>query len=321
MSYKQLTQEQRYAIYVLLKTGISKRETAETIHVSRSTVYRELQRNAGQRGYRYKQAQRLAEHRRHQSKNIRFTAEVQNLVVTYLQVDWSPEQISAVLKRDHHIRISPERIYQFIWADKHAGGSYYKHLRQSQKKKRKRYNSKDSRGQIKDRISIKERPTIVDNKERIGDWEADTVIGKNHKGALVTLVERKTKFTTIMYVPNKSAELVANAIIEMLTPYKNRVYTITNDNGKEFAQHKRIAERLEANVYFATPYHSWERGLNENTNGLIRQYFPKNKAFGDINEKGICFVEKKLNQRPRKTLGFKTPEQCFFNNQTVALNN
>ncbi len=264
MPYTQLTQEQRYAIYSLMKERFSKSSISDVIGVHRSAVYRELARNTGQRGYRYKQAQRLTEKRRLNSQlPVRFTEAVQEIVVFYLEQEWSPEQISCFLKNRKNIHISHERIYQFIWSDKHSGGTLYKHLRHSQKKRRKRYNSKGNRGQIKGRVTIKERPEIVERKERIGDWESDTVIGKNHKGALVTVVERRTKFTLIKYVPRKTAEYVSKALIEMLTPFKDRVFTITNDNGKEFALHSEIAKKLEADVYFANPYHSWERGLNE----------------------------------------------------------
>ena len=164
-----------------------------------------------------------------------------------------------------------------------------------------------TRGQIKGRTSIAERPKVVDEKIRIGDWEIDTVIGKNHNGALVTAVEIITKFSCIAFVPSRKADLVAAAIVQMLKPFKNRVHTITADNGKEFAMHAHLAERLDAKVYFADPYSSWQRGLSENTNGLIRQYFPKKTPFVDIKERSINYVLAKLNNRPRKTLTFKTP--------------
>ena len=162
-------------------------------------------------------------------------------------------------------------------------------------------------------MSIDERPEIVNTNERIGDWEVDTMIGKNHKGVLVTAVDRKAKFTCIGHAPNKTAELVSNVLIDMLTPYQDKVLTITIDNGKEFSMHKDIANTLKADVYFAHPYRSWERGLNENTNGLIRQYFPKKSSFETIKERDIKFVEQRLNMRPRKSLGFNTPLESFLN--------
>ena len=167
-------------------------------------------------------------------------------------------------------------------------------------------------------MSIDERPTLVDNKERVGDWEIDTVIGKNHKGALVTAVERKTKFSCIRHVHKKEAALVAKALIEMLSPFKKLVHTITADNGKEFSEHEKIAAALEAQFYFAHPYSSWERGLNENTNGLIRQYFPKKTSLSYVDKKDVVAVQNKLNNRPRKTINFATPSQLFLNS-LVAL--
>lgn len=246
-------------------------------------------------------------------KHIRFTESVKQRVEFHLCQDLSPEQIAGYLALEEQIHISHETIYQHIWADKKAGGMLYRHLRCSNKKKRKRYAKNDRRGQIPDRLSIEQRPEIVDKKERIGDWEIDTVIGQNHQGALVTAVERKSRFSCIEFVPNRKADLVAKTIIEMLTPYKNKVLTITVDNGKEFALHKIIAKQLEADVYFAHPYCSWERGLNENTNGLIRQYLPKKSAFTNIQKQDTMFVQNRLNLRPRKSLNFKNPNHVFFN--------
>ncbi|MGZ4970570.1 MAG: IS30 family transposase, partial [Methylobacter sp.] len=205
-----------------------------------------------------------------------------------------------------------ERIYQHIWTDKRNGGTLYQHLRHSHKKRKKRYGSKDKRGQIRNRISIDERPEIVAQKTRIGDWEIDTVIGKNHQGALVTIVDRVSKFTLIKKVASKHAEVVTEATVSLLQPYLDKTLTITADNGKEFAGHEKIKEQLNAVVYFAHPYSSWERGLNENTNGLIRHYFTKGSRFENITDDAVEAVMHKLNHRPRKTLNFKTPHEVFF---------
>ena len=319
MKYKQLTYEQRVTIYAYLQIGLIITKIADLIGVNKSSISRELTRNTGLRGYRPKQAQQKADLRRQDTpKNIRFTETVKERVNFYLKQDWSPEQISGRLALEEDIHISHETIYQYIWADKKAGGDLYKHLRGSRKKKKKRYGKKDSRGQIKDRISIDLRPEVVDNKERIGDWEIDTIIGANHKGALVSVVERISRFSRIDYVPKKEAELVTEAIVKMMMPFKDKVLTITADNGKEFAFHKKIAQQLEADVYFAHPYHSWERGLNENTNGLIRQYFPKKYDFRNITKQDIIFAENRLNSRPRKILNFKKPSEIFLN-YSVAL--
>jgi IS30 family transposase len=277
MAYKQLTLEKRYGLKAYMQAGFSISEIAKEQSVHKSTLYREIKRNTGKRGYRPKQANTKALERRYDSKKRKRLADDLNVRIVYLlRFDLSPEQVSGYLKRNHNIRISHETIYQYILTDKANGGDLYKHLRHASKKRKKRYGSNDRRGQIPDRVSIDDRPEIVDLKERIGDWEIDTIIGKNHKGALVTAVERKTKFTCIRSIPNKSADIVANALIDMLSPYEGKVHTLTKDNGKEFTQHKKVAQILRTNVYFAHPYCSWERGLNENTNGLIRQYFPKN---------------------------------------------
>lgn len=311
--YKQLDQAQRYQIEILKKAGKNQKEIAELLGVSASTICRELKRNKGKKGYRPKQAQIKADKRRQQAaKALKMTATVIIIIEGMIVLDWSPEQISGVLKERHGIAISHERIYQHIWTDKLHGGTLYKHLRQSGKKRKKRYGSKDKRGQIRNRINIDDRPAIVAEKTRIGDWEIDTVIGKDHKGALVTIVDRVSKFTLIKIVASKHAEVVTAATISLLKPYTDKTFTVTADNGKEFAGHEKITEALGADVYFAHPYCSWERGLNENTNGLIRQYFTKGSSFENITDADVEVVMNKLNHRPRKTLNFKTPHAVFM---------
>lgn len=312
MPYKQLTLCKRYEIKVYMQAGISKDRIASLLGIHRSTLYHELNRNKASNGYCFEAAQFKSDTRRRVArKHVRFTESVKEQVESLLKLDLSPEQIAGYLSKDHQINISHETIYQHILSDKQSGGDLHTHLRWAQKKRRKRYGATDRRGQIQDRVSIEERPAIVDAKERIGDWEADTVIGKNHKGALVTAVERKSKYTVIQYVPSKRADKVATALIDMLLPYQDNVLTITVDNGKEFSLHKQIAKELKTDVYFAHPYRAWERGLNENTNGLIRQYFPKKTSFKTIRKEQTCFVESRLNMRPRKLLDFKTPFECF----------
>ena len=312
--YKQLTEGQRYQISALLKARTLQKDIALILDVSPPTISRELERNTGKRGYRPKQAHIKAERRRQEAgKSIKMTFEVVNLIETKIQLDWSPEQVSGWLAKEENIRISHERIYQHVWANKRHGGELYKHLRQSNKKRKKKYGSKDKRGQIRNRISIEERPDIVETKTRIGDWEIDTVIGKNHKGALVTIVDRVSKFTLIKKVDSKQSKVVTEATIKLLMPYLDKTLTITADNGKEFAGHEKLAKQLETKVYFAHPYASWERGLNENTNGLIRQYFVKGSSFEDISSEEVEAVMNKLNHRPRKTLDYDTPHAVFFN--------
>lgn len=308
-TYKQLTYEQRCQIEALKKSGISQQAIAANISVSQSSVSRELSRNTGLRGYRHDQAHRISIERRQAiAKPYKMKAELIDEIADKLYLKWSPEQISGWLLVEQEICISHETIYQHVWADKTAGGDLYKHLRRCARKYKERgSNGKTRSGQIKNRVSIDDRPIVVDEKSRVGDWEIDTVIGKGHSGALVTIVERVTLFTVSMRVKSKRAKEVTAATLALLTPFKGLVHTITSDNGKEFAYHEQIAAGLECEFYFAHPYHSWERGLNENTNGLLRQYFPKSTDFKTVGAKAVKQSVDRLNNRPRKTLAFKTP--------------
>ena len=223
---------------------------------------------------------------------------------------WSPEQISGYLKTNHKPTVSHESIYQHIYAEQRAGGDLHRALR-CQKQRRKRYGSTERRGSIPNRVSIEQRPAIVDRRERVGDWEADLVIGAGHQGALLTLNERRSRLTLLAPLASKKASVVADAMISLLKPLAAHVHTITNDNGKEFAEHERIATALNAEIDFAHPYSSWERGANENMNGLIRQFFPKNMGLKCIAKQAVQKAQKLLNHRPRKCLGFQTPFNVF----------
>jgi IS30 family transposase len=317
--YKQLTQEQRYHIAALKKAGFSRGDIAKEIGVHKSTITRELRRNSGQRGYRPKQAHTLAQSRqRDRARTPRIAAETWETVETHLRQEWSPEQISGWLQREHKERVSHERIYQYVYDDKWAGGTLYRHLR-CQKQRRKRYGSHDRRGQLANRRCISERPAIVQERQRLGDWEADTIVGKGHQQALVSLTERKSKLTLLAKVERATAEAVEAAMTRLLEPLAPRVHTITSDNGREFARHQHIAAKLQTDFYFAHPYASWERGLNENTNGLVRQYFPKGSDFTSLPDEAVEKVMQRLNHRPRKALGFSTPHQVFYELSSVAL--
>jgi len=320
-TYTQLTEQERYQIYALKQAGHNQSEIAGLLGRDKSTISREVGRNKGMRGYRPRQAHLWTLERRKAKIRPRFGSCMWRKVELLLQLDWSPEQISGRLKVEEGISVSHEYIYQYIYADKRSGGELYRHLR-CQKKRRKRYGSYDRRGVIRNRVSIEERPEVVDERSRVGDWEGDTVIGRNHKGALVTLVERKSLYTVIDAVARKTAVAVRTAIVTGLTAYKERVHTLTYDNGKELAEHEEIAEALGAKIYFAHPYSSWERGVNENTNGLIRQYFPKWRELTAVCREQIEHAMDRLNHRPRKTLGFQTPYEVFFSTNiplTVAL--
>lgn len=307
--YKQLTYEQRCQIEVLKKSGLSQQAIADAIGTSQSSVSRELARNTGDRGYRHEQAQRRTVQRRREAhRAYKMTEELIGRIEHYVRQNWSPEQISGRLLTHEMIDISHERIYQHIWIDKARGGDLHTHMRRKGKKYQHRGSTgKTSRGQIKNRVSINDRPVSVDQKVEVGHWEIDTVIGKSHSGALVTIVERRTMFTLSQRVNSKSAEDVTAATIALLEPFKDLVLSITSDNGKEFAYHEKISTALACDFYFAHPYHSWERGLNENTNGLLRQDFPKDTDFKTVKQNDVKRVVAKLNDRPRKTLAFEKP--------------
>lgn len=318
-NYTHLTSEERYYIYISLKSSKSLSYIADKICRSKSTVSREIKRNKGLKGYRHKQAHGKYQKRQAHKVSTRISKHIWEQVIYLIQKDLSPEQISGFLACEKIAKISHERIYQFILQDKKNGGILYKHLR-CQRVKKRRYGKPDRRGQIKNRCSIDERPPIVDERARIGDWEADTVEGKKGGCMFVTLAERKSRLYLFGKVKNKSAAEVTKCIINMLKPLKDYVHTITFDNGKEFANHTEIAKVLGADTYFAHPYHSWERGLNENSNGLLRQYFPKGVSLDGVTHDDVVSSMWKLNTRPRKCLDYKTPYQAFLDDvNNVAL--
>lgn len=310
--YQHVTREQRYMISALRHRGDSMRAIAAEVGVSPSTICRELKRNASKRGYRPKKAQQLAEQRQSYKKDCRtFTSEVVAIVDAGLKKEHSPEQIVGNCQKAGTRCVSIERIYQYVWTDKANGGELYRYLRSGRRQRRKRYGSKSSRGIIPHRRAISSRPKAVEDRKQFGHWEADTMIGKNHRQAIVTIVERKTGYVRMMRVERKTAQAVTAACVKLLQRDKVCVRTITTDNGKEFAGHQEIEARLKANVYFADPYAAWQRGTNENTNGLIRQYIPKSRPLEYVTDQEIEWIESRLNNRPRKRLGFNTPNQLY----------
>lgn len=313
--YTQLTQDDRINIYIFLQQEFTYSEIAKKIGKSKSTISREIERNTGGRGYRWKQAHNYAIFRKSYSlKNVRLTKLIEKKIKSKLSIRWSPEQISNWLFVNENISISHETIYRIVRLDRRLGGSLYKNLRQGSRRRRKTYASgKTLKGSIKNRVSIDKRPKIVELQKRIGDFEGDTIVGKNHKGSLVTLVDRKSLYLKMYLLPDRTASSVTCAICKVLEKVKDQLHTLTFDNGKEFAYHEVIAEKLDAKVYFANPYSYWQRAINENTNGLIRQYFPKKTDFSKLTQKDIERVENEINNRPRKKLGFKTPTEIFWN--------
>jgi len=315
MRHKQLTLKERYHISSLLKRGCSQKEIAESIGVHPSTICRELQRNSDpiNKEYSYEFAYTLAKKRQQEKpKYTVINKSTKRYIRDKLKEDWSPEQIAGRMRIDTGMVVCHETIYRYIYINKTHGGRLYKFLRHKNKKYHNRSNKYQRRGTIIGRISIDKRPKVVEKKNRIGDFEIDTVIGRHHIGALVTIVDRKSKFTLIRNVASKQADVVTRALIEMLTPIKVITKTITSDNGKEFAYHKQVSDALDTDFYFANPYHSWERGLNEHTNGLIRQYLPKKTDLTQISKEKIITIQDNLNHRPRKILNYKTPYEVFF---------
>ena len=289
-----------------MKAGHSLSEIATILGRHRSTIYREISRNSGLKSYRPRQAEILASQRSERSRNApKISRSLWQSVTKLLEEKLSPEQISAQLGLSH------ETIYKHVYADKSLGGDLYRHLR-CQKKRRKRYaGGRDRRGQIIGRRPISERPTHVEKRSQIGHWEGDTLIGKGHKQAIVSLVERKSGYAVLKKVSKKTSELVRSAIIKGLQPISEKVKTITFDNGLEFSQHAEIDKALKSKSYFADPFSSWQRGSNENLNGLVRQYIPKNRPLSTVTHEELEMIQDRLNNRPRKRLGFKTPNEVF----------
>ena len=313
MNYTHLTQDERYQIHALRRQGVNPARIAAELRRDRSTISRELKRNAGEAGYKPVAAHTRARARQCERRNAKqFSAAQWAHVNVYLRLHLSPQQASERLKLEQALRISPECIYLHAYQDKAQGGDLVSYLR-CQKVRRKRYASgQQRRGVLRNRVGIEQRPGIVDKRSRIGDWEGDTVIGKGHQGVLVTLVERKSRYTLAAALPSRHSDGVTHAVIELLRPHKSQCKTLTFDNGKEFAEHEFIAQCLQAKVYFAHPYCSWERGLNENHNGLLRQFFPKKTNLLKVTQDQVNDAVYRLNHRPRKCLGYRTPHEVFY---------
>lgn len=319
---KHLTKEQRYQIKAYLKCSKSKSFIAEALSVNKTTIYREIRRNSTKRGfYNPDYAQELSTERKERFKRTRkFDDATKRIVRKYIEKEqWSPEQIVGYCKSHNIPMVSHERIYIYIREDKMNGGNLYKHLRHKLKHRKRPVGGKQVI--IKDKVSIDLRSDVINNKERFGDWEIDLIVGKDNKGAIVTIAERTTAFFMMRKLTyGKNAKKLAEKVVSMLLPYKNFVHSITSDNGSEFAYHKIISEKLKTQFFFAHPYSSWERGLNEYTNKLIRQYIPKKTKFEEYNELQIKNIQYKINRRPRKKLNFENPKKIFFNfvNKKVA---
>ena len=307
-----LSSEQRYTIAQMKNKAYSRKEICLVIGKDKSVLSRELVRNSDARNGEYKAELAHKKYRQRQTRKPKkqyFTVKIRQAVEAGLQAYLSPEQIVGLAKRENRVCVSVERIYQYIWSDKKKGGNWHTYLRSKGKKYRSRGLSKDKRGQILGRVSIEKRPDLVEKRERFGDLEIDTIIGKNHQGAIVTINDRATGYLKMKKLVSKEAEALKEVSIALLAEWKPFLHTITADNGKEFSAHQEISKALEIDFFFAHPYHSWERGSNENLNGLIRQFIPKKTDFSQISDEYIQQVEDILNNRPRKRLDYQTPKE------------
>lgn len=318
MTYQQLTYEERITLSTLSQQGLSVRNIAQIMKRHPSTLYREFQRNrcyVTDGAYRPSKAQRRTRARRSRSRrNKHYSDSDFSTVRKLLKQKWSPEQIVGHIRRNHLMRrrLSHETIYQYIWRDKANGGNLWLHLRQSSKQRRKRYKAYDSRGRLANKRHISERPSSVETRKTMGHWEIDTVHGRGSSHCIVTLLERKTGFVMIGKLNDKSTRSLNKKTIRLINRDPDAFKTITSDNGTEFHQYKEIEDRCDTVFYFATPYHSWERGSNENINGLIRQYLPKTKSMKDITQQQCNNIAAALNSRPRKRFDYKTPEEMYY---------
>jgi len=321
-AYRHLSNEERFFIHISLREGKKQYEIAMALNRSPSTISREIRAGKWPRSIMYCyswgvhfKCRRMKTKQRHRSSKI--TPDIAVLIEEKIRKYWSPEQVSGDLKLNHGIGISHETIYQYIYSDKTRKEALRPFLRQGMKLRRKKYGSGARVSNIPNRTAITERPAIVEQKQRLGDWECDTVIGTDRKSVLITLVDRVSLFTLSEKIPRKTARNVSEAMIRMLAPYKEKVHTLTFDNGSEFIEHEKVGKALEAGTYFAAPYSSWERGINENTNGLLRQFFPKGTDFREITKAAIQAAVDLLNHRPRKTRGYLTPSMLFFGSPAI----
>lgn len=315
MLYRQITYAERYTLGLLRQRGLSAAAIARVLGRHRSTIGREVRRNRAHSDatYRPQLADWYARGRRSRSRrNQRFTPAEWERIQALLREDWSPEQVAGRLRRDQELRISHETIYRYIWADKRHGGTLFLHLRGARKRCRKRYGRYDSRGRLAGKRPIATRPRAAEARTVVGHWEGDTMLGDSQAGPCVlSLVERKTGYLALGQLERRTSAQVNRRARRLIRRQPHPVQTITVDNGTEFHEYAALERTTAAQFYFATPHHAWERGTNENTNGLIRQYLPKGQSMAHLTQQDCNRIAKKLNQRPRKRLDYQTPEECY----------
>ena len=323
MAYHHLTLEERYQIYAFRKADYSIRQIGKRLGRAPSTISRELRRNIHRRGYRPKMAHRVAAARACQGRcRWRVQPHQWRGIEDLLQQQWSPLQIARRAQREDTLRISHTWIYHYIACDRAAGGQLWRHLRHSGMRRKHYHNRRKRKPHLRFRVGIEHRPKAVDSRTELGHWEGDTILGKGRQGSLLTVVERTSRYLRIGVLENRQARTVARVMRHRLHQISARVKSITLDNGTEFACHPRMARSLSTDIYFAEPYKPWQRGSNENTNGLIRQYLPKKMSLKNVTQLQADRIERLLNHRPRKCLDYLTPYEVFNNTReslTVAL--
>ena len=313
MEYTQITSEERVIIALMRWQGYSNADIARLLGRHRSSIGREIARNCCNDGaYRAVKAESRTRTRRSSSRrNFRIAAPQYAEITRLLRKNWSPEQIAGYLKRRQRFQISHETIYRYVWWDRAHGGSLHRHLRQADKQRRKRYNAYDSRGRLPGKRHISERPRRVELRSEIGHWEIDTVMGDGDQHCVLTLVERATGFALIGKCADRTARSINRRLRKLIAPHLDCIKTITADNGTEFHSYKDIERATGIRFYFATPHHSWERGSNENFNGLLRQYLPKRTSMASVSQRKCEDIADKLNHRPRKRYDYETPAERF----------
>jgi IS30 family transposase len=315
MSYHQITSAERYRLSVLRRQGLGNPQIAREMGRHRSTIWREVRRNAHPTDGRYKvekAIERASGRRRRSRSHPRFRPWQLHRVWRLLRRRWSPEQIAGHLHSSRSLRISHETIYRHIWRDLRRGGDLYRHLRCAIKRRRKRYGTYERRGRLAGKRMIQERPRQVDQRRQLGHWEIDTVLGQRSKHCIVSLVERKSGYLQIGKLTARNKEQTTGRTIELIRRHPDLFRTITADNGTEFHGYAEIEQATGVPFYFANPHHAWERGTNENTNGLIRQYLPKGMNMANLTQRRCDEIANSLNTRPRKRHAYKTPNQIFF---------
>lgn len=312
MAYKRVTEDERTHIYRWRQEGLNQEEIAQRLWRNKGTISREIARNTGQRGYRPKQAHEMAQARAKRPGLRRLTAEVRADVEARLRIGWTPDMISGRARLEQRSGVCKETIYQHIYKDAHVGGDLWTHLPRAKRKRHRRCPRQDDRGRgrIPNQRMIDTRPSEVETRKTIGHWEGDLVCGAPGTGHLITLVERSTRYTLVGRTDSKDAQEVLQALCGLFVSLPAQAWlSATFDNGKEFARHEELSRKTRLDVYFAKPYHAWERGTNENTNGLIRRLYPKKSSFAGIGETEITRIDTYLNDRPRKCLGWMTPRE------------